>query len=193
MGEGLGHIDIKELQRRIAVYEDEQAYKQLFFLLYHPLRRFAITFLKSDEASEEIVSDIFVEIWSRRSQITEIEDLKTYMYISVRNAAFRRIQQSQKVTTISLDDVSVEIASVYANPEEILFTSELRQKIEQAVNELPPRCKLIYKLAKEDKLRYKEISRILNINIKTIDNQLATALKKISHAVSFRLKKPDKV
>jgi RNA polymerase sigma-70 factor (ECF subfamily) len=57
------------------------------------------------------------------------------------------------------------------------------------INELPPRCKLVYKLAKEDKLPYKDISAILNISVKTVDNQLATALKRIASAINFKLKK----
>jgi RNA polymerase sigma-70 factor (ECF subfamily) len=193
MQAGIHHIHIAELQRRIAVYEDEIAYKELFLLLYNPLKRFAVTFLRSDESAEEVVSDVFVEIWSRRAKLTEIDDLRIYLYVSVRNASLRRLQQTRKNSTVSLDDVTVDFDSGYATPEEAILTSELRQKIDQAINDLPPRCKLIFKLAKEDRLRYKEISRILDINIKTIDNQLASALKKIALAVNFRLRRPNKV
>ncbi|HVZ56495.1 MAG TPA: sigma-70 family RNA polymerase sigma factor [Chitinophagaceae bacterium] len=189
MKEGMGHQDIPELQRRIAIYEDEIAYRDLFFLLYAPLKRFAQTFLKSPEISEEVVADVFVEIWTRRARLLEIEDLKMYLYISVRNGALRRMQQARRQPVLSLDEISVELISGDSTPEEALLTSELRLRIEQAVNELPPRCKLIYKLAKEDRLKYREISRLLHIQIKTIDHQLATAVKKIAHAVQFRLKK----
>jgi len=183
------NTDLFELQRRIAVYEDEAAYKELFFRLYSPLKRFAFGFLRSAETAEETVSDVFMEIWRRRADLMEIEDLKVYMYICVRNASLRKLQQSRKDAIVSLDDFTYEFTSSYTNGEEAILTSELHQKIQFVINELPPRCKLVYKLAKEDKLPYKDISAILNISVKTVDNQLATALKRIAAAINFRLKK----
>lgn len=183
------NTEIFELQRRIAVYEDESAYKELFLQLYLPLKKFAFGFLQSAETAEETVSDVFMEIWRRRTELMEIEDLKVYMYICVRNASLRKLQQQKKDMTVSLDDFCYEFTSTYISPEDAILTSELLQKIQTVINELPPRCKLVYKLAKEDKLRYKDISAILNISVKTVDNQLAMALKRIASAINFRLKK----
>ena len=183
------NTEFYELQRRIAVYEDETAYKELFLRLYNSLKKFAAGFLKSSEVAEEIVSDVFMEIWRRRTELMEIEDLKVYMYICVRNAALKKLQQIKKDSIVSLDDFTYEFTSTYISPEEAMLTSELLQKIQAVINELPPRCKLVYKLAKEDKLKYKDISAILNISVKTVDNQLATALKRIAAAINFRLKK----
>ncbi|MGC4036474.1 MAG: RNA polymerase sigma-70 factor [Chitinophagaceae bacterium] len=183
------NIDLNELQRRIAVYEDEGAYKALFFQLYTPLKKFATGFLRSNEIAEEVVSDVFMEIWRRRADLMEIEDIRVYMYICVRNASLRKLQQSKKDTVVSIDDFVYEFTSSYTGPEDAMLTSELHQKIQSVVNDLPPRCKLVYKLAKEDRLKYKDISAILNISVKTVDNQLATALKRIASAINFRLKK----
>ncbi len=182
------NLNIQELQRRISIYEDESAYKELYFQFFAPLKKFAAAIVKSNELAEEIVSDIFIEIWVKRSSLEEIADLKMYLYISVRNGALRKLKQSKKIATLSLDELSFNLISANNNPEEAFLTSELLRKIDAAVNELPPRCKIIYKLAKEDKLKYKEIAQILNINVKTIDNQLATALRRIATAINFRLK-----
>lgn len=181
--------DLPELQRRIALYEDEGAYKEIFFRFFNPLKKFASDLLKSKELAEETVSDVFVEIWSGRKRLADISDLRMYLYISVRNAAMRKLRQAQKKSMISLETISIQLTSNYASPEEAILTSELSQKIERAINELPPRCKLVYKLAKENKLKYKEISQLLDINIKTIDNHLAAALKKIAASVNIRLNK----
>jgi RNA polymerase sigma-70 factor (family 1) len=183
------NTEIYELQRRIAIYEDETAFRELFFSFYGPLKKFAIGFVKLQEPAEEIVSDVFIEIWKRRKHLMEIEDLKVYMYICVRNESIRKLQQQRKNLTVSLDDFTYQFASNYIRPDEAMLNSELIQKIQAAINDLPPRCKLVYKLAKEDKLKYKDISAILQISIKTVDNHLATALKKIASAINFRLKK----
>ena len=65
----------------------------------------------------------------------------------------------------------------------------MRNRIQHAVNQLPPRCKIIFKLIKEDGLKYREVAEILNLSVKTVDNQLATALRKIGNAINIDLRK----
>ena len=93
---------------------------------------------------------------------------------------------------LSLDDILVTPASINYNPEQILITSELANRINATIAMLPTRCKLIFKLAKEDGLKYNEIAQLLNISVKTIDNQMAIAVKKIGNAISFNLQKEHK-
>ncbi len=180
---------IHELQQRIAEYEDTVAYKKLFFLFFLPLKNFSYAILKSKESAEEVVSDVFIEIWARRKQLLEIQDLKMYIYISVRNASLRHLQQTKKTKTLSLDDVAVTFASADLDAVDTIISKELVHKIELAIEQLPPQCKIIFKLAKEDKLKYKEIAQLLSISIKTIDNQLSTALKKIASVLNLPIKK----
>ncbi len=189
--EELNFHAIAELQQRIAVYEDAVAYKKLFFYFFLPLKSFSFSIVKSKEYAEEIVSDVFVELWAKRKQLMEIEDLKMYIYISVRNGSLRKFQQVQKKRILSLDELSVEMVSVEANAETSMISAEQVKKIENAIDQLPPQCKIIFKLAKEDKLKYKEIAQLLAISVKTIDNQLSTALKKIASVLNTSLKKPS--
>ena len=182
---------LHELQQRIADYEDEAAYKKLFFHFFLPLKSFSFTIIKSKELAEEIVSDVLIEIWAKRKQLTAIDDLKMYLYVSVRNASLRKLQQGKKRMALSLDDVNVEFASSFENAETILLTHELSKTIDAAIQQLPQRCKLIFKLAKEDRLKYKEIALLLNISVKTIDHQVSIALKKIAEVLHISLKKPS--
>lgn len=184
-------LDILELQQRIAEYEDTAAYKKIFFCFFLPLKSFSFSILKTKEVAEEVVSDVLIEVWAKRKQLHEIEDLKMYLYISVRNTSLRRLQQTQKTNMLSLDDVEVEFACADPDAETNLITNELSQKIDQAIESLPPQCKIIFKLAKQDNLRYKEIAQLLNISVKTIDNQLSTALKKIALVLQVSVKRPS--
>ena len=181
--------DVHELQLRIADYEDMSAYNKLFFHFYTPLKNFSNSILRSTQLAEEVVSDIFIEIWAKRKQLLEIEDLKMYLYVSVRNTSLRRLQQARKTSVLSLDDLQVEFATADINAENSLISNELNQKIEGAIESLPPQCKIIFKLAKQDNMKYKEIAQLLNISVKTIDNQLATALKKIATVLENPVKK----
>ena len=183
-------IHIRELQHRIAVYDDEAAYKELFLHCYHPLLQFANTFVHNDPVAEEIVSDVFINIWEQRQDLEEILHLKVYLYVSIKNLSLKYLLKQRKKATVSIDELEVNVKSQFHNPEEMLITKELLASYDQAVSSLPPRCKLIYKLIKEDHLKYKEIAEILNISVKTIDSQLAIALAKIAHSVHVTLKKP---
>lgn len=185
----IGSDHTKELQRRIAIYDDQQAYQELFYLYYKPLLRFAQAFVRSHELSEEIVSDVFIRIWERRAQLESIGNLKVYLYVSTRNTALKYLLKVQKQASIGLDELQVELESQHNDPEQLLLTAELLNRVARAIDDLPPRCKMVYKLIKEDGLRYKEVSEILNISIKTIDNQLAIALKKIGKAININLRK----
>jgi RNA polymerase sigma-70 factor (family 1) len=185
----ISHTRIADLQRRIAVYEDESAYKELFFLLFNSLVRFATGFVQSKETAEEIVSDIFITVWNERSKLEEIKDLRVYLFVAVKNNSLRKLKQEQKRTIVSLDDLSVEMDSAYPNPEDQTLSAESVKRIESAINHLPNRARLIFKLAKEDKLKYKDIAELLQISVKTIDHQLAISLKKIAAALNFSSQK----
>jgi len=178
-------LKIKELQYQVAVYEDQTAYKTLFFLLFPSLQNFAFSIVKTRVLAEEIASDLMLEVWVRRQKLMEIENLRLYLFVAAKHAAVNKLKQENKNARFSLDSLSVEFISDYATPEEAADLHDVQTSIAQAVKELPPSCQLIYKLAKEDRLKYKEIAELLDLSVKTIDNQLAIALKKIAKALQL--------
>jgi RNA polymerase sigma-70 factor (family 1) len=189
MSNDLLYGKIKDLQRRIAVYEDEAAYKELFFILYSSLTRFSASITKSKEIAEEIVSDVFIQLWNNRQKLSEIDDLRLYLFISVKNNSVRKLKQQLKKSTVSIDDLALEMDSFYISPEEKLTSAETLRSFDLAVDQLPPRAKMIFKLAKEDRMRYKDIASLLNISVKTVDHQLAIALKKLATSIGSAVKK----
>jgi len=181
--------NIKDLQRRIAVYEDETAYKELFFILFNSLTRFSTGIVQSKETAEEIVSDMFIHLWNERSRLADIEDLQLYLFIAVKNNSLRKLKQENKHRTLSIDEFNIDMDSAYQNPEDKVLSAESLRKIESIIESLPNRAKLILKLAKEDRLRYKEIAVLLNVSVKTVDHQLAITLKKIAIALGSTFRK----
>jgi len=182
--------NIRLLQTRIARFDDQQAYKELFTSLYTPLFQFAKTLVKAKEPAEEIISDVFIKVWEKRKDLEKIDNLKLYLYVSTRNHAYNYLDKQKRTAAINpLEDLQVEFTSVYFDPEQLLITADMLSRIQNAVDQLPPKCKMIFKLAKEDGLRHREVAEILNISIKTVENQLAIALHKIGTAVSFDIHK----
>ena len=176
---------IKYLQEQIARNDDTFAYKELFVSFYNPLLRFAITLVKSREQAEEIVSDVFINVWEKRKRINSITNLKVYLFIAVKNTSLNYLSKQNKNLTDSVDDAAMEFKSIYFDPEQLMVTAEMVALIRAAIEELPPKCKLIFKLVKEEELKYRDVAEILNISVKTVESQLAIALKKIGASINF--------
>ena len=70
-----------------------------------------------------------------------------------------------------------------------MVTAEMMNLIQKAIEDLPVKCKMVFKLVKEDGLKYREVAEIMDISTKTVENQLAIALRKIGTAVDFDIKR----
>ena len=179
--------NIRLLQQAIACFDDAQAYKQLFLLFYPSLVPFAISIIKSKELAEEIVSDVFIKIWEKRSQLDKVENLSYYLFTAVKNKCLNQLHSQQNRAGININDTVMEFKSLYHDPEQKLISAEMINQIQQAIQELPPRCRLIFKLVKEEGLKYKEVAELLQVSVKTVENQMSLAFKKIGTAINFKI------
>ncbi|ULQ56015.1 RNA polymerase sigma-70 factor [Flavihumibacter rivuli] len=176
---------IQFLKERIARHDDQMAYKELFQSYYTPLFQFAMGFTRNRQSAEEIVSDVFISLWEKRTRLEDISNLKLYLYTSIRNAALNYITRQNKVSITDLSELPVEPSAIHIDPERLMITAEMKKMIAEAIQQLPARCKLIFKLVKEDDLKYREVAEILKISVKTVEAQMTIALRKIGEAVRF--------
>ncbi len=159
---------------------NEQSLAALYKLFSKRLIHFARVVTRSGDLAEEVVEDVFVKLWGNRHKIMEIDNLTVYLYVAVKNRSLNSIsQKARELIQAPFDDLDIEVGDMTADPYNLLVTSEMMQKMQQAVESLPPRCKMIFKLVREDGLKYKEVADILNISVNTIDVQMAIAIKKI--------------
>lgn len=172
-----------EILKYQLLHDDEDAFKQFFINNFPPLVRFAYAYVKSKESAEEIASDVLLNIWQRRRNLDTINNLKLYLYISAKNRALNYLKKEKRLTTVDMDESSIWLKADDATPEQLAISKEMFQKIRAAITELPPRCQMIYKLVKEDGLKYKDVAAILNLSIKTVEAQMGIAFKKLSEAV----------
>lgn len=174
---------IRSLQERIALYEDMQAYHALYDLFFTNLHRFCYSFVKSSEAAEEIVSDVFIKLWQIRNKLMEIANLKVYLYQIAKNFCLNYITRHFKNPVARLDEIDIEAVISLDNPEELCISADIINTIQQTIKQLPPQCRLIFQMVKEDGMRYKEVADILHISVLTVRNQVAIAVKKIAEAL----------
>ena len=182
-------VQLTELQTRIA-NNDETAFTQLYLHFGKKLIHFSISLVRSKEIAEELVEDVFVKLWANRSHIREIENLTVYLYVAVKNKSLNALSQKAKeLVAASFDYLDTTVDEFAADPYDLMITAEMMGRMHQAIESLPPRCKMIFKLIREDGLRYKEVGDILNISVNTIDAQMAIAVKKVCTAL--QIKKPS--
>ena len=174
--------DLRRLQEQIAM-GNERSFRQLFDLFAEKLSCFAFAIIKTKDGATEVVDEVFVKIWKQRATVTDIAYLKTYLYTSVKNASLNYLsRKANDQITEPFDFINIQLQEEQC-PDEQMITADILKKIQEAVNELPPRCKIIFKLVREDGLKYKEVADILNLSVNTIDAQMVIAVKKISEKV----------
>ena len=143
--------------------------------------------VRSKEIAEEITDDVFVKLWANRHHITEIENLTVYLYVAVKNRSLNALSQKAKeLIAAPFDYLDTTLDEFAADPYDIMITSEMMTSMQHAIDDLPPRCKIIFKLIREDGLKYKDVADILTISVSTIDTQMAIAVKKICTALQIK-------
>lgn len=175
---------IKDLQRQIAMH-DMRAYKELYMLLFDGLHKLSFSLIKSREGAEEIVSDTFIKLWQIRSQLHHIENLRAYLYTTTRNLSLNYLAKKSRRPVYHLNDVHVDIVVEFMSPEDLFISNETIRGIEEAIQGLPPQCKLVFQLVREEGLKYKDVANELNISVFTVRNQMSIATKKISDALMY--------
>ncbi|HVX49752.1 MAG TPA: RNA polymerase sigma-70 factor [Chitinophagaceae bacterium] len=176
----------KTIQQRI-FNNEEEALGELYQLFSARLLQFAKAVVHNHQAAEEIVEDIFVKLWCNRTNITTIDNITVYLYIAVKNRCLNFISRKAKdMISAPFDFIDIEVVDETATPQDILVTAEMMQNMHRAVEALPPRCKMVFKLVREDGLKYKEVAQILNISVNTVDVQMAIAVKRICNALGIK-------
>lgn len=178
---------VNQLCQQIAQFDDEAAFGELFKLYYPRLLLFAETILKSRESAEEAVEDVFLKLWENRKVLPAINNINYYLLVAAKHKALNYLEKMERQAIISLDDVEVAFGDIPVDPENTLISLENVRIIQTIINELPPRCKLMFRLVKEDGLKYREVSALLNVSVKTVETQISLALSKIGAALETRL------
>jgi RNA polymerase sigma-70 factor (ECF subfamily) len=154
---------------------DAEAFKQLFHAYCQPLITFAQRFVHDTQISENIVQEVFLRIWSARERLEPTSSIKSYLYTAVRNEALKHLRH-MAVQRRSSERVR-QTAPETTTPEDELVKGEIVAAVQQAVSQLPEKCRIIFSMNRYDCLTYREIAEIQSISIKTVEAQMSRALK----------------
>ena len=171
--------EIKYLLNDIALNNNRASFKRVYLFYYSKLFWFAKSFVKTDEAAEEIIDDVFLNLWMQRARLTDIGNFSNYCYMSVKNKSLTHVSKA-KLNQVNIDDVEVEIADSAATGEDRLICSDTTALINNSLIKLSDQCKLVFKLVKEDGLKYREVAELLSLSIKTVEYHMGNALRQIT-------------
>lgn len=155
---------------------DDTALKLIYKKYWNPLFSSAYNILRDQQACEDIIQDIFINLWNKREQIEIKVSLKSYLFASARYEVYRQVRYGSVREDIFKNvHERLQTPSEYGNIEH----RELLSQINSIVDKLSAKCKVVYKLSREEQLSHKEIASQLDISTKTVENHLNKALRQL--------------
>lgn len=179
------NANIGTILEDLAVRDSEPAFKSLFTSYCDRIMRYLIMYIKSPQIAEELVSDVFFALWENRKQLLDVSNFDAYIY---RIAKFRVLNylRDNKSLTVDLDKVPIDLfAFTETTPEDDYISQELIDAVNEAIEQLPAKSKLAFKLIREDGMKYKDAAEHLGVSVKTLEAQLTFAMKKIAKILSI--------
>lgn len=170
--------DIDNLFWKIAVKDDEQAFRSLFFEFFSPLCVFAHRYIDSWPACEDIVQETFFKIWKNRKNIEIKTSSRNFLITSVRNSCIDYIRKQE--TEENWRSKEFERTSSLAS-EDLYSTVELEEMFNTALTKLPENIRVVFEMNRFEGITYSRIAEEQNISIKTVEAYMSKALKHLRH------------
>ena len=155
---------------------DIDAFETIFRAYYQSLCIFSLRYLKRTDLAEEIVQDIFVNIWEKRSSLHLETSLKSYLYRAVHNNSLKYLQH-KKVVDKHAQRIVDRKDHYYSEPINNIQIDELTKLLEKSFSSMPQKTREIFELSRNEGLKYAEIAEKLEISVKTVEAHMGTALK----------------
>lgn len=161
----------------IVLFRDdpEKAFKFIYDEWYEKLCLSAYKMVQSIDASKDIVQEVIMELWKKKDTIDINTSLLAYLQRSVQNRSINYIKA--KANNLgNLDALDKIEDGAYSN-QVLMEAEELKERITEAIESLPDKCKIVFALSRYQEKSYQEISETLGISIKTVENHISKALK----------------
>ncbi len=152
------------------------AFNIIFDKYYAQLCDFSLMMIGNKQLAEEVVADVLANIWIKKNTIEISHSLKAYLFKSTRNMTISYIRKI-KSNTVNIDDSIQFQPTTDSNPENDIIQKENIASIENILSIIPDKSRIIFKMHRFEKLKYQEISQILDVSIKTVEKHMGKAIK----------------
>jgi len=171
---------IVESLQLILVKGNKKAFTDFYTQYFKRLLIESDKYVKDIYVAEEIVQDVFLKIWERSDDLTQIQSIKSYLYRSVINASINYVNR-QKNLELHHQKIVDEFTEDQAD--QLDEENELIVLLYDEIEKLPPKCKEIFKMNRFERLKYREIALKLDLSEKTVENHIGNALKLLREAM----------
>jgi len=163
----------------------EGAFVYLMDTYHKKLCVYAKSLCRDIYVAEDIVQNIFLSVWVRRRKLKDAYSIQSYLYQSVYNEFIN--QHRKKATLITLEKEYIKTLNIILEGEDTSELSRLIALVKQEIQELPPKCKEIFVMGKQEGMTYAEIAEHLNISFRTVENQMSKAFAIIREKVGDKM------
>lgn len=168
---------------------DIDSFKYFFDKYYNDLCNFVHIYLHDQVLAEEVVQDIFVYFWENRQKLQISSSVKAFLYSASKYKSLNMLRDTHNQKKIVERIGKTEQSHTQEQPASYIDTEEFRKILDAAIDQLSPKCREIFLLSKRQELSNREIAEQLGISVKTVENQMTIALKKLrEYLVPYREK-----
>lgn len=154
---------------------EDQAIELFFRKYYSYLCNVIYRMLPDSSLAEDLAQDVFFDFWKKREGLRIQTSPRAYLKRAAVNKTLNYIRDRKM--RFSDDEELPRMATTEDNSQQILENSELKDQIQESIDLLPERCRLIFVLSRFEEMTYQEIADQLDISIKTVENQISKALR----------------
>lgn len=165
-------------------------FEKLYLTYFSRMKLFAKEYVILDEDAENIVQDIFLELWEKRELFSLHTNLLAFLFTAIRNRSLNFLRHKtiiQDTKTKILDEYNItlrtNLISLESFNESAFDENNIEKIISNALEQLPEKCRQIFIMNKVEGKKQKEIAEELNISVNTVETQMGIAYKKLRHAL----------
>lgn len=156
---------------------DRKSFESIFRMYYGDLCAYSNKITEDSDKSQEVVQEVFIKFWEKNQKINISHSIKAYLFRAVHNTALNSLKKRKNEERFP---EGMEISEEPNFDFSIIDDNEiLKEKIYQAIEELPVQCKKIFILNKIEELKYKEVAEKLDISVRTVETQVRRANMKL--------------
>lgn len=163
---------------------DIKVFESLFHSFHPGMLLYSISILKNRSLAEEVVQDVFYNIWKNRNEFLIKTSWHSYLYKSVYNNSLMVLRKKDRSMRLE-EDTLKNIPGNGIDPSEEIDFNVLNSAVKKTLEEMPERTRNIFSMSRNEGMKYKEIAKQLNISIKTVEANMGKALR------AFRLSLKD--
>ena len=171
-------VRLRHLLTRIVESDDGKAFSEFFDCYYTRLMNFAMIFIPQYDQAEEVVSEVFLKLLNMKGELLKIDRFEGYMFMMVKNHALNFLNlMKREQANILIDDIKDHMTSDFIDPDKRLINNDLQRILTNAIEQLPPKRRLVFKMVKDEGMSHKETAELLELSVRTVEVHLKLAIK----------------